>query len=226
MYDFLFNLIGSTKKLLSLCKTNKVMQKACWIRSVEKKALQKKCWKKALQHNKNICKRSAESLGNLREMCSRIVGDPRQRWKKEFETKTGGNLVQVEILSLEDIAKNGMLKSEHLTDAETDKKRVKHMFRPKSQKWKKGLESEIRLEITVRSVDVWRKTKTKTKRDFVGGGRKIGRGDGILRGTKSRRDLAVISLRPPSLMSHHNLFLLLCLQLVRITFLITRSSRW
>ena len=110
------------------------------------------------------------------------------------------------------------------------RKKGKHMFRQKSQKWKKGLESEIRLEITVRSVDVWRKTKTKTKtktnRDFVGGGRKVGRGDGILRGTKSRRDLAVISLRPPCLMSHHNLFLLLCLQLVRITFLITRGSRW
>jgi hypothetical protein len=40
----------------------------------------------------------------------------------------------VEILSLGDIAKNGMLKSENLSDAETDEKRVKHMFRPKSQK--------------------------------------------------------------------------------------------
>ena len=67
--------------------------------------------------------------------------------------------------------------------------------------------------------------RQRQNRDFVGEGRKVGRGDGILRGTKSRRDLAVISLRPPSLMPHHNLFLLLCLQLVRITFLITRSSR-
>ena len=81
----------------------------------------------------------------------------------------------------------------------------------------------------MRSVDVWRKTKTKTKtktkRDFVGGGREVGRGDGILRGTKSRRDLAAISLRPPCLMSPHNLFLLSCLQLVTITFMITRGSR-
>ena len=41
--------------------------------------------------------------------------------------------MKVEILSLEDIAKNGMLKSENLT-AETDEERVKQMLRQKSQK--------------------------------------------------------------------------------------------
>ena len=163
-------------------------------------------------------------------MCSRIGGGAMRSWaemreriwdKNWWQFGTSGNI------ELGRYRKNGMLKSENLTE-ETDETRVKQMFGQKSQKWKKGLGSEIRLKIIVRSIDVWRKTKTKTKtnRDFVGGGRKVGRGDGILRGTKSRRDLAVISLRPPCFMSHHNLFLLLCLLLVRITFLITRSSRW
>ena len=73
----------------------------------------------------------------------------------------------MEILSLEDIAKNGMLKSENLTDAETDEESVKQMLRQKSQKWNKGLGSEIRLKIIARSIDVWRKKDKDKDKDKI-----------------------------------------------------------
>ena len=66
--------MDSTKKVVdTLNKTNKVTQKACWKRlygrSVEKK----------------LCNRSAESLGNLREMCSRIGGGAMRSWAEMRE---------------------------------------------------------------------------------------------------------------------------------------------